>query len=71
MSLSADSERCIGAGQCVWALPGVFAQSERDGTVLVREPHPPGELHASVREAVRACPSGALRWSVTDDPPPG
>ncbi|MFE0417520.1 ferredoxin [Streptomyces tendae] len=65
MRLSADDERCVGAGQCVWALPDVFAQSERTGTVVLLTERPAGRAAERVREAVRACPSGALR--LTED----
>ncbi|MFD4506935.1 ferredoxin [Streptomyces sp. NPDC058457] len=61
MRLSVDEERCVGAGQCVWALPEVFAQSERTGTVVLLRELPARETGDRVRAVVRACPSGALR----------
>ncbi|WP_320783237.1 ferredoxin [Streptomyces sp. CRN 30] len=58
--IGADRERCVGAGQCVLAAPDVFDQDDTDGRVRVLEPRPPAARSGAVREAVRACPSGAL-----------
>lgn len=59
MRITADQERCIGAGMCVFAAPRVFDHDD-DGRVVVMEAEPPfGSLQA-VREAVDLCPSGAL-----------
>ncbi|MFF2650703.1 ferredoxin [Streptomyces sp. NPDC058045] len=58
--ISADRDRCVGAGQCVLAAPGVFDQDEEEGLVLVLDGSPPESRAAAVRLAVRACPSGAL-----------
>ncbi|WP_431965764.1 ferredoxin [Nocardia sp. bgisy134] len=59
MRISADRERCIGAGMCALVAPEVFDQDEGDGRVRLFAPRPQGG-HAAVREAVDACPSGAL-----------
>ncbi|MET9145414.1 ferredoxin [Streptomyces sp. NPDC004042] len=56
----ADRDRCVGAGQCVLAAPAVFDQDEEDGLVRVLAERPPASRADAVREAVRACPSGAL-----------
>lgn len=58
--ISAERERCVGAGQCVLAAPTVFDQDEKDGLVLVLDERPPVSQSDAVQEAVRACPSGAL-----------
>ncbi|MGW3968842.1 ferredoxin [Streptomyces ardesiacus] len=59
--IGAERDRCVGAGQCVLAAPTVFDQDEADGRVLVLDEQPPASRAAAVREAVWACPSGALR----------
>ena len=58
--ISAERERCVGAGQCVLAAPAVFDQDEADGLVRVLDEDPPASGAHGVREAVWACPSGAL-----------
>ncbi|MEV5701778.1 ferredoxin [Streptomyces anthocyanicus] len=55
-----ERDRCVGAGQCVLAAPGVFDQDEEDGLVRVLAERPSAAESDAVREAVRACPSGAL-----------
>jgi ferredoxin len=60
MRIEADRDVCIASGNCVMVAGSVFDQDD-DGIVqpLVQEV-PDHELdHA--REAVRLCPSGALR----------
>nr|WTB29693.1 ferredoxin [Streptomyces sp. NBC_00830] len=57
--ISAERDRCVGAGQCVLAAPAVFDQDE-DGLVLVLDERPSVSQSDAVHGAVRACPSGAL-----------
>ncbi|GAB2634407.1 ferredoxin [Nocardia goodfellowii] len=59
MRISANYERCIGAGMCALLAPDVFDQDEDDGRVRVSGARPQGS-DSAVREAVEACPSGAL-----------
>ena len=57
----ADTDRCVGAGQCVLTDPETFDQSDEDGTVVVLRDTPADEealKHA--RMAVEICPSRAL-----------
>ncbi|MFJ4152706.1 ferredoxin [Streptomyces galbus] len=58
--VSAERDRCVGAGQCVLAAPAVFDQDDEDGLVLVLAEQPPASQSDAVREAVRSCPSGSL-----------
>ena len=44
----------------VGAEPALFDQSEEDGTVIVLNAEPTGELAEKAREAVKVCPSQAL-----------
>ncbi|MFG2314605.1 ferredoxin [Streptomyces tendae] len=60
VKVSAARGRCAGAGQCVLAAPAVFDQDEQEGLVLVLDEEPPATQWDAVREAVWACPSGAL-----------
>jgi ferredoxin len=57
----ADPDVCVGAGLCVLRAPEVFDQDEVDGTVVVLRAEPDADQHESVLEAVRLCPSGAIR----------
>ncbi|WP_250293313.1 ferredoxin [Streptomyces atroolivaceus] len=56
----AEIHLCVGAGQCVLAAPAVFDQAVDDGLVLVLDDTPPDSELSAVRDAVWACPSGAL-----------
>ena len=61
MRIIADRKRCVGAGQCVLAAPGLFDQSEADGQVIVLGSglvDPADE--AAADEAVELCPSRSL-----------
>ncbi|NJP45201.1 ferredoxin [Actinacidiphila epipremni] len=60
MRITADSDRCLGAGQCVLSAPDRFDQSD-EGTVLVLDPRVDGDEDASrLRETVALCPSQAI-----------
>ena len=61
MKVVVDTQRCVGAGQCVWVAPQVFDQREEDGIVRLIEPRPSEALHDFVREAERVCPARAIR----------
>jgi ferredoxin len=57
--LAVDRDRCIGAGQCVLAMPSVFAQDD-DGLV-VADLHGLRTLPArAAQEVILRCPSGAI-----------
>ncbi|AIA01915.1 ferredoxin [Streptomyces noursei] len=58
MRITIDSERCVGAGQCVLSAPQVFDQDE-DGIVTLLAAPGPDEA-AKVRIATALCPSGAI-----------
>ncbi|MFF0561911.1 ferredoxin [Streptomyces sp. NPDC020472] len=68
MRITADSGRCIGAGQCVLTAPDVFDQDE-DGLVVLLTDTVATEADAKLaREAEHLCPAAALRVaSGTDD----
>jgi ferredoxin len=56
----ADRDVCISAGNCVMAASAVFDQDDDGIVVLLVDEVPEGE-EDHVREAVRLCPSQALR----------
>jgi ferredoxin len=57
--VSADRDRCCGAGLCADAVPGVFAQ-DGDGVVHLLNPTPPASLRDDVEDAEFACPATAI-----------
>jgi ferredoxin len=63
MRLIADTERCVGAGQCVLTEPELFDQSDHDGTVILLHDTPEGPQLEKAREAVGICPAQALMLS--------
>jgi ferredoxin len=58
--VEADREVCISAGNCVMAADAVFDQDE-DGIVVVLVDDVPEGEENHAREAVKLCPSQALR----------
>lgn len=60
MHIKADTQRCLGAGQCVLSAPDRFDQSD-EGTVLVLEDRVDGAAEeARLRDTVALCPSQAI-----------
>lgn len=64
MRLNADTDLCVGAGQCVLTEPTVFDQHD-DGVVMLVINRPEGAAAQRARRAAALCPSGAL--SVTEE----
>ena len=58
MRITADTTRCVGAGQCVLSAPDVFDQDDDALVVLVGSPGA-DELEL-VRDAADRCPSQAI-----------
>jgi ferredoxin len=55
MYVTADRNRCMGSGACVFEAPEVFTQDEQGVVVLLTER--PDEIHReAVLAAVDACP---------------
>jgi ferredoxin len=64
MRISTDTNRCVGAGQCVLTAPEFFDQDD-DAIVQVRSDSPDESARKLVSQAVELCPSGAI--TVHDD----
>jgi ferredoxin len=62
VKVHADEDLCIGAGVCVLTTEVVFDQDD-DGIVVVLTEDVPEAEESRVREAVKLCPSGALKLS--------
>jgi ferredoxin len=60
VKVTADRDVCISAGNCVMSAGAVFDQDE-DGIVMVLVDEVPEGEEDHAREAVRLCPSEALR----------
>jgi ferredoxin len=60
VKVQADREVCIQAGNCVMVADAVFDQDE-DGVVVVLVDDVPEGEEDRAREAVKLCPSQALR----------
>ncbi|GAA3031403.1 ferredoxin [Streptomyces olivoverticillatus] len=59
MRIGADTDICIGAGQCVLSAPDVFDQDD-DGIVTVMAEPADEEAREAVRQAALICPSQAI-----------
>ena len=60
MRVQADRDVCIQAGNCVMTASAVFDQDD-DGIVMVLVDEVPESEEDTVRQAVKLCPSQALR----------
>ncbi|MFI1227569.1 MULTISPECIES: ferredoxin [unclassified Streptomyces] len=65
MGIEVDKERCVGAGMCALTAPDVFTQDDDGFSQMIPGHSSTVGEHPLVREAVRACPVGAV--VVTDD----
>ncbi|TYP89964.1 ferredoxin [Blastococcus xanthinilyticus] len=68
LRLEADLERCVGAGACEALAPDLFEVGD-EGTVVVLRPQPEGGDLRDAEEAVRQCPTQALRLGAEQPPP--
>jgi ferredoxin len=59
MKIQLDETRCVAAGQCVQAAPGVFGQDE-DGIVKLLDEQQGESEAGAVRQAVRLCPTRVI-----------
>ncbi|MCB1474768.1 MAG: ferredoxin [Rhodobiaceae bacterium] len=61
MKIVSDRSLCVGAGQCVMFSPNLFAQDDDDGLVVVLVADIDASAVEDAKNAVRACPSGAIK----------
>ncbi|MFJ8473282.1 ferredoxin [Kitasatospora sp. NPDC094011] len=59
MRITVDTDRCVGAGQCVLNAPAVFDQ-DHDGVVEVHDPAAAATDPEAVALAATLCPSAAI-----------
>lgn len=59
--IEADTGRCVGAGMCALVAPGLFDQTDADGSVVVLHREVSGEAAERAMECEFNCPSGAIR----------
>ncbi|MDJ1137483.1 ferredoxin [Streptomyces iconiensis] len=59
MRITADTDRCLGAGQCVLSAPDLFDQSD-EGTVVVLAGTAAEDDRQRLEETVALCPSQAI-----------
>ncbi|MFD4292813.1 ferredoxin [Rhodococcus sp. NPDC058505] len=64
MRVEVDPDLCQGHAACEMEAPDVFTVPKR-GTVEILDPTPPESLRGDVENAIRYCPTRALR--VTPD----
>jgi ferredoxin len=63
-TISVDRARCLGSGMCVVYAPDTFGHDD-EAKAVVQDPA--ADPLDAVRDAVDACPTGALRL-ITGDP---
>jgi ferredoxin len=59
--IEADTGRCVGAGMCALVAPGLFDQTDEDGSVVVLHSVVSGEAAELAVECEYNCPSRAIR----------
>ncbi|MBC2865041.1 ferredoxin [Streptomyces mexicanus] len=60
MKIEIDQDKCVGAGQCVFAAMDVFDQRDSDGIAVLLTDEPTEEHWEGVREAAAVCPAAAI-----------
>ena len=60
MRVTVHQDKCVGAGQCVFAAPEVFDQRDEDGVVVLLDASPPEEMREATMDAAHVCPALAI-----------
>jgi ferredoxin len=63
-TVAIDRELCMGSGMCIVYAPGTFAHDDHTKAIVV---DPAGDPLDTIRTAVEACPTRALRLVLDDD----
>ncbi|MDY7086240.1 MAG: ferredoxin [Actinomycetota bacterium] len=58
MKIHADTDRCVGAGQCVLTAPDIFDQDDEAIVIVLDQPGDAGRDLA--QSAADRCPAGAI-----------
>jgi ferredoxin len=66
MHITADRDRCVSSGMCALTSSEYFDQDEADGRVVLLADEAE-DCDTEVEDAVRLCPSGALRLTRDQD----
>ncbi|WP_051683930.1 ferredoxin [Blastococcus sp. URHD0036] len=64
LDIRVDRDLCMGSGQCTIYAPRTFAQ---DDATIAYVLDPDGGTEEEVRDAISACPTGALSVAGEDD----
>lgn len=56
--ITVDRELCMGSGMCIVYAPATFAHDDETKAIVV---DPNGDPIESIRNAVQACPTSAIR----------
>ncbi|MFE5486876.1 ferredoxin [Streptomyces sp. NPDC056527] len=67
MRITADTERCIGAGQCVLTAADLFDQDEDGIVALLTDSVDDAADVELARQAEHLCPAAALRITAVDE----
>ncbi|MFJ9891630.1 ferredoxin [Streptomyces sp. NPDC091287] len=67
MRITADTDRCIGAGQCVLTAADLFDQDEDGIVALLTDSVDSAADVELARQAEHLCPAAALRITVTEE----
>jgi ferredoxin len=63
MHIDVDTDKCVGAGNCVFAAPSVFDQGDEDGIVVLLSSEPDADEFDAVKQAAVLCPAAAIHVS--------
>ena len=57
LDIRVNTDLCMGSGQCTVYAPNTFAQ---DDSTIAYVVDPPGGTEEEIRDAISACPTGAI-----------
>lgn len=64
LDIRVNRDLCMGSGQCTVYAPGTFGQDESTIAMVI---DPDGSSEAEIRDAISACPTGALSVAGEDE----
>jgi ferredoxin len=60
MTFDIKIDKCVGAGVCAIAAPGIFDQNDDDGIVVVLDANPSNDQLGQLRDAAARCPAAVI-----------